>query len=60
MIDNLASNELNLDAFKQACGVGIVVTDEDIEQIVKDAVTKYQPEIEEKRLILQEHNMYLQ
>lgn len=49
LIDNLADKQLNLKAFKEACGVGIVVTDEDIEQIVKEAVTKYQPEITEKR-----------
>lgn len=49
LIDHLADDKLNQSAFNEACGVGIIVTDEDIENIVEDAVTKYQSEIIEKR-----------
>lgn len=46
-----AVNESNIDipAFEKACGVGVVVTPEQVEQAVEKHMTKYKQELVEKR-----------
>lgn len=58
----LSEMKMNVDviAFEQFCGIGVVVTADEIEQIIEDVIGKYKNEIIEKRykfstgLILQE------
>lgn len=44
-------NETNVDteAFEKACGVGVVVTPEQVEQVVEKHMAKYKAELLEKR-----------
>lgn len=51
-MDYLIANpvgSVNIKAFEDSCGVGIVVTPEDIEEEVKKVVTRHKAELVEKR-----------
>lgn len=53
-MDYLISNpigEVNIKAFQESCGVGVVVTPEQIEQEVEKTIKKYQKELLEKRYV---------
>ena len=43
--------EVNIKAFEEACGVGIVVTPERIEQEVEHVIKSHRSEIMEKRSV---------
>lgn len=54
-MDYLLSNPLgdvDIKAFEESCGVGIVVTPEQIEQEVEKVIKKYHTELVEKRSVL--------
>lgn len=53
-MDYLISNPLgdvDIKAFEESCGVGVVVTPEQIEQEVEKVIKKYQAELVEKRYV---------
>ncbi|KAJ0179362.1 hypothetical protein K1T71_005074 [Dendrolimus kikuchii] len=49
LLSNVSENNVDVNAFEKACGVGIVVTPEQVEQAVEKHMTKYKQELLEKR-----------
>jgi nitrogen regulatory protein PII len=49
LLENLNDKEVNVKKFEDAIGVGIVVSDDEIEKAVNEAIEKNKAEILEKR-----------
>ncbi|KAL4708789.1 hypothetical protein ACJJTC_011753 [Scirpophaga incertulas] len=49
LLDNVSETNVNIAAFEKACGVGIVVTPEQVEQAVEIHMSKHKSELLEKR-----------
>lgn len=49
LLSNVNDLKINVGAFEKACGVGVVVTPEEVEQVVEKHMAKYKQELLEKR-----------
>lgn len=49
LISHVNEANVDIDAFEKACGVGVVVTPEQVEQAVEKHMAKYKTELLEKR-----------
>lgn len=49
LLSNVNEVKINVAAFEYACGVGVVVTPEEVEQAVEQHMAKYKQELLEKR-----------
>jgi glutaminyl-tRNA synthetase len=49
LLSNVNEANVNVEAFEKACGVGVVVTPEQVEQAVEKHMAKYKAELLEKR-----------
>lgn len=49
LLSHLSENNVDIDAFEKACGIGMVVTPEQVEQAVEKHMAKHKQELLEKR-----------
>jgi hypothetical protein len=49
LLEHVKDPEFNVKQFEESCGIGINVSDEEIEYAVMKAIEQYKPEIIEKR-----------
>lgn len=49
LLSTVNDSKVNVEAFEKACGVGVVVTPEQVEQAVEKHMAKYKDELLEKR-----------
>lgn len=49
LLEHMKDENLNIKEFESSCGVGVVVTDEEVETAVTEAIKVYKEELLERR-----------